>query len=269
MTAEIDLISAERRIHHALWHPALSPWLKDTLRSALEREPLALANDLELLAHLLRPWTEAHIAREAHPGRTDTVEGREARCELRRGLTAPHALPQAMPMMRPTSSDLAARPARRHSLQRLVISLVLAYGAAAVGAVASIDAAGFYAHLVRPAWAPPGWLFGPVWTVLYGMMGLALWRVWCVRPATSRPLLLFFAQLVVNAAWSWLFFRLHLGAASFVWIVLLAGLIGITANAFWRVSRTAGALLLPYLAWVLFACALSWAVWRANPAALG
>ena len=69
-TAEIDLISAERRIQHALGHPALSAWLKDTLRSAFEREPLALANDLELLGHLLRPWTQAHITREAYPGRT-------------------------------------------------------------------------------------------------------------------------------------------------------------------------------------------------------
>ncbi|MGC8518523.1 MAG: TspO/MBR family protein [Steroidobacteraceae bacterium] len=172
-------------------------------------------------------------------------------------------------MMDPTSSDLPDRSARRHSLQRLVTSLLLAYGAAAVGAIASIDAATFYAHLARPRWAPPGWLFGPVWTVLYGLMGLALWRVWRVRPAKSRPLQLFFAQLAVNAAWSWVFFRLHLGAISFLWIVLLAGLLAITVSAFWRVSRTAGALLLPYLAWVLFACALTWAVWQGNPAALG
>ncbi len=169
----------------------------------------------------------------------------------------------------PPSSGLAGRDARRHSLQRLGMSLVLAYGAAAVGAIASIGAPSFYAHLVRPVWAPPGGWFGPVWTVLYGMMGIALWRVWRVRPAKSRPVRLFFAQLAVNAAWSWLFFRLHLGAASFVWIVLLVVLLAITVGAFWRVSRTAGALLLPYLAWVLFACALTWAVWRANPAALG
>ena len=74
-TAEIDLISAERRIQHALGHPALSGWLKDTLRSAFEREPIALANDLELLGHLLRPWTEAFIAHEGHPRRTDGVHG--------------------------------------------------------------------------------------------------------------------------------------------------------------------------------------------------
>ena len=172
-------------------------------------------------------------------------------------------------MRNPTPSAPEGRAARRHSLHLLVLSLLLAFAAAAVGAIASIDAAGFYARLVRPAWAPPGWLFGPVWSVLYTLMGLALWRVWRVRPAKSRPVRLFFAQLAVNAAWSWLFFRLHLGAVSFLWIVLLAVLLAITVGAFWRVSRVAGALLLPYMGWVLFACVLAGAVWRANPAALG
>jgi tryptophan-rich sensory protein len=174
-----------------------------------------------------------------------------------------------MSMISPTPSGPEDRTARRHSLRLLALSLLLVFAAAAVGAIASIDAAGFYARLARPAWAPPGWLFGPVWSVLYGLMALALWRVWRVRPAKSRPVRLFFAQLAVNAAWSWLFFRLHLGAVSFLWIVVLAVLLAITVAAFWRVSRVAGALLLPYMGWVLFACALAGAVWRANPAALG
>ena len=103
-------------------------------------------------------------------------------------------------MMSPIPSELEDRGARRHSLQLLALSLLLVFAAAAVGAIASIDAAGFYARLARPAWAPPGWLFGPVWSVLYGLMALALWRVWRVRPAKSRPVRLFFAQLAVNAA---------------------------------------------------------------------
>ena len=72
---DIGLISAERRIHRALAHPALSEWLKDALRSALGRDPLAVANDVELLSHLLRPWSEAHLAREAYPAPTVGVHG--------------------------------------------------------------------------------------------------------------------------------------------------------------------------------------------------
>ncbi len=82
-------------------------------------------------------------------------------------------------------------------------------------------------------------------------------------------MILFFVQLAVNTAWSWVFFRWHFGAASFVWIVLLLVLLVATALAFWRVDRAAAVLLMPYLAWVTFACALAWAVWRANPALLG
>jgi tryptophan-rich sensory protein len=172
-------------------------------------------------------------------------------------------------MAKPTSSDRESGGARTHSLRLLVMSLALTFAAAALGAIASINAAAFYAHLARPAWAPPGWLFGPVWTALYLLMALSLWRVWRVRPAKSRPVRLFLAQLAVNAVWSWLFFRLHMGALSFAWIVLLVTLLGVTVTAFWQVSSVAGVLLLPYLAWVLFACALAWALWRANPAALG
>ena len=172
-------------------------------------------------------------------------------------------------MAKPNSSDRESRSARPHALRLLVMSLALSLAAAALGAIASINAGAFYAHLARPAWAPPGWLFGPVWTVLYLLMALALWRVWRVRPAKSRPVRLFLAQLAVNAVWSWLFFRLHMGALSFAWIVLLVTLLGVTVTAFWQVSSVAGVLLLPYLAWVLFACALAWALWRANPAALG
>ena len=72
---ETDLIRAERRIHCALAHPAISEWLKGALRSAIGRDPLALANDLELLGHLLRAWTEAHIARDAYAGRAGGMQG--------------------------------------------------------------------------------------------------------------------------------------------------------------------------------------------------
>ncbi len=159
------------------------------------------------------------------------------------------------------------------SLQRdlalLLGSLLLAYLTEAIGAIASVDAAAFYARLVQPSWAPPPWLFGPVWTLLYSLMGIALWRVWRSSPPRTAAIGLFVAQLVVNALWSWLFFRWHLGGPAFAWIVLLLVLIGATMAAFWRIERPAALLLAPYLGWVVFATVLSWSIWRANPAALG
>jgi tryptophan-rich sensory protein len=140
----------------------------------------------------------------------------------------------------------------------------------ALGALASVSAGEFYAALTRPSWAPPADLFGPVWTLLYLSMALAAWLV--VRAAggrAARPAMaLFFGQLAVNGLWSWLFFRWHLGAAAFVDVLVLLGLIVLCVRSFWRRRPLAGALMLPYLAWVAFASALTWAVWRANPALL-
>ena len=153
----------------------------------------------------------------------------------------------------------------------LLAWLVLCFATAAVGAIASVQARTFYQALVRPAWAPPGWVFGPVWTLLYALMGLAAWLVW--REAGFRggrlALSLFGVQLVANGLWSWLFFAWRRGALAFVDVVFLWLLILATTLAFWRVRRPAGLLLLPYLAWVAFATALTWAIWRANPGLLG
>jgi tryptophan-rich sensory protein len=149
--------------------------------------------------------------------------------------------------------------------------LAVTFAAAALGAIASADAGEFYARLVRPAWAPPGWLFGPVWTVLYALMAVAAWLVWRVGGWRRQggALVLFLAQLAVNALWTWLFFAWRLGGAAFAEILLLWILVAATVAAFWRVRALAGALLVPYLAWVSYACALSFAVWRLNPALLG
>lgn len=145
--------------------------------------------------------------------------------------------------------------------------LVLVSIAAAVGALATRDAPGFYAQLAKPAWAPPAAVFGPVWSVLYLLMAIAVWRVGCEKRAAGRlvALGLFLAQLGANALWSWLFFGWRLGAFAFAEVLLLLGLVVATAVAFWRIHRPAGALLLPYVAWVGFASALTWAVWRGNP----
>jgi benzodiazapine receptor len=157
------------------------------------------------------------------------------------------------------------------SLLPLVGWLALCLAAGAVGAVASVDAATFYAELERPSWAPPAWLFGPVWTALYAAMGVAAWLVWR-RPKSElrrMALTLFVAQLAANVLWSWLFFAWRLGAWSFAEVVLLWLLILATIVAFYRVRPIAAMLLVPYLAWVGFASALNFTVWRANPDLLG
>lgn len=140
--------------------------------------------------------------------------------------------------------------------------------AAALGALASVQAARFYAQLARPAWAPPAGVFGPVWTLLYLSMAVAAWLVWRQPHRSRAALALFVVQLAANALWSWLFFAWHLGAWAFAEVVLLLVLIGATVAAFWRVDRRAAALMLPYLGWVAFASALTWAVWQANPGLL-
>lgn len=153
----------------------------------------------------------------------------------------------------------------------LVGWLLLVFVAGAIGAAASVQAATFYATLAQPSWAPPAAVFGPVWSVLYVLMGIAAWLVWRRGgwAAQRRALTVFVAQLALNALWSWLFFGWHLGAAAMLDIVVLWVLIVVTVAMFWRARPLAGVLLLPYLAWVSFASALNYAVWQLNPQALG
>ena len=147
--------------------------------------------------------------------------------------------------------------------------LAVAFATAAVGAAASIQAATFYAQLVRPSWAPPGGVFAPVWTMLYTLMGVAAWLVWRESGKRTRiPLALFVIQLAANALWSWLFFGWHLGAWASAEVLVLLALIAATMAAFWRTSRLAALLLVPYVLWVSFASVLTWALWRSNPGLL-
>jgi tryptophan-rich sensory protein len=145
------------------------------------------------------------------------------------------------------------------------------FSAAAIGGAAVANAGAFYEGLARPDWAPPSWLFGPVWTVLYLLMGIAAWLVWKAEGFRSAaiPLTIFIAQLVVNALWSWLFFASGKGALSFADIVLLWVLIVATIVTFRSVSPLASWLLTPYLLWVSFAAVLNYTIWQMNPGTLG
>src|SRR5699024_5093506 len=160
---------------------------------------------------------------------------------------------------------------QKNQIIGLVGWLVISFIAAGIGAAASVQASSFYAELVRPSWAPPSAVFGPVWTVLYALMGIAAWLVWRAKGfrAARASLILFLVQLGVNALWSWLFFGWHLGALAFADILLLWLLIVTTLVLFWRVRMLAGVLLIPYLLWVSFASVLCYSVWQLNPQFLG
>ena len=149
--------------------------------------------------------------------------------------------------------------------------LAICFLAAGAGAAASIQARSFYSQLTQPAWAPPGWIFGPVWTLLYLLMALAAWLVWKDKGFRGAALALglFLLQLAANGLWTWLFFAWRKGALASAEILLLDGLVLATILAFRRHRPLAAALLLPYLAWIAFATALCFTLWRANPALLG
>jgi tryptophan-rich sensory protein len=146
----------------------------------------------------------------------------------------------------------------------LVAWLLACFASAALGGLFMPDE--WYASLRKPSWNPPGWIFGPVWTALYIMMAVAAWLVWreggFARQRT--PLILFVAQLALNAAWTPLFFGSHWLGVSAVEIVLLWLTIAATFAAFRKTSPTAAWLLAPYLAWVSFAAVLNVTLWRLN-----
>ena len=147
----------------------------------------------------------------------------------------------------------------------LVVSIGICFAAAGIGSQFTAASAGsWYAALAKPSWTPPGWVFGPVWSLLYLAMGVSAWLVWRTREAVRDPLMLFALQLAVNASWSGLFFGLRSPGAAFAEILLLWFAILATLTVFWRRSLLAGLLLLPYLLWVSFAAALNLAIWRLN-----
>lgn len=157
-------------------------------------------------------------------------------------------------------------PASRfQALLGLALFLVVSFLPAWAGSLFMPDE--WYARLEKPSWNPPNWVFGPVWTLLYISMAVAAWLVWRQAGlcAAALPLAMFAVQLALNGAWTWLFFGLHNPALAFADIVLLWAAILVTALLFWPVRPLAGALLLPYLAWVSFAASLNFALWRMNP----
>ncbi len=147
--------------------------------------------------------------------------------------------------------------------------LAVTFVAASLGALASINASDRYLALTLPSWAPPPWVFGPVWTVLYAMMGIAAWRVWLAHGwrGARAPLALYLLQLLVNTLWTWLFFAWELRGLATLEVLVLLAMVIVLQLRFARLQALAGRLLLPYLAWLSFASVLSYTVWRLNRSA--
>jgi benzodiazapine receptor len=143
-----------------------------------------------------------------------------------------------------------------------VVFVAVTFAVAGLGA--QFTPGPWYQALNKPDWTPPPWVFGPVWTILYTMIAAAAWLVWLGQPRIGIALTLWVLQLVLNGAWSWLFFGLERpGLAAIDIVALLIAILG-TVLTFARVSRTAAWLLVPYVCWVSFAAALNVAIWRLN-----
>ena len=143
--------------------------------------------------------------------------------------------------------------------------MVVCLGAAGIGSLLTTPSLRpWYEGLSKPRWNPPNWLFGPVWTILYLAMAIAAWLVWRKVGLAAAPMQLFLLQLLLNVAWSGLFFRLRSPGLAFIEIVVLWFAILETTIEFWRAVPAAGWLLLPYLIWVGYATALNFSIWRLN-----
>lgn len=153
-------------------------------------------------------------------------------------------------------------------LWRFLIAVLPVVAAAVAGSlVTQPNIPNWYAGLEKPWFTPPNWLFAPVWTALYALMAYAIWRILSYpkdMPGRSAAIAVFFLQLVLNALWSFAFFGARSPVAGLIVIASLIVAILATMRSFWPIDRIAALLLLPYLAWVLYAAALNGAIWRLN-----
>jgi tryptophan-rich sensory protein len=148
----------------------------------------------------------------------------------------------------------------------LAIAAVPVIGASVIGSLATLpNIPGWYAQLAKPSFTPPNWLFGPAWTTLYVLMAYACFRILRQKAVGKTwPIVSFMIQVALNAGWSVAFFGGHSPIAGLLVIAPLWLSIVCTCVLFWHRDTLAGALLVPYLAWVTFASALNFEVWRLN-----
>ena len=160
-----------------------------------------------------------------------------------------------------------------NNIWKLIIAVVVSELAGIIGSVFTTPSiAGWYAGLVKPALNPPAWVFGPVWTTLFALMGVSAWLVWSSyakaledkKKGIKIALALFGLQLALNALWSIIFFGLHSPGAALIEIIFLWLAILATMITFAKISKPAAWLLLPYILWVSFAMYLNYSIWILN-----
>lgn len=157
---------------------------------------------------------------------------------------------------------------KKNSWFSLAVAIIICQLSGIIGSLFTLTAVReWYSTLIRPSFAPPSWVFGPVWTTLFALMGIAAWLVWSKgikRRNVKVALGIFLAQLVLNTVWSLLFFGLHSPGGALIEIVFLWAAIAASIIAFAKISKPAAWLLAPYILWVSFAAYLNYSFWILN-----
>jgi benzodiazapine receptor len=156
----------------------------------------------------------------------------------------------------------------KFKLTPLIISIIICQAAGLIGSIFTAPAIpAWYAGLIKPSFSPPNWLFAPVWLILYTLMGVAAYLIWekgISKKKVKTALIIFAVQLILNSLWSIIFFGWRLPQYAFVEIIALWVFILLTILNFYKISRTAGLLLVPYLFWVSFAALLNYSIFNLN-----
>ena len=153
---------------------------------------------------------------------------------------------------------------RTNDLLGLLFWLLVTFGVAYIAS--QFEPGQWYGTISKPSWTPPGWIFGPVWGLLYLAMSISAWLVWrkAGRVSMSAPIGFYVSQLIVNGLWSWFFFGRQWIGVALIDLILLVILVAVTLVLFLRTDRRAGFLLIPYFLWICFAMALNFQIWRLN-----
>jgi translocator protein len=156
-----------------------------------------------------------------------------------------------------------------NNIVKLIIAIVIPLAVGGLsGFLTTSEIPGWYQTIIKPSWNPPSWIFAPVWTTLYILMGIALYLVWKNENVDSRikraAIILFAVQLILNFFWSLIFFKQHQIGWAFAEIMTMWIFIVLTIFAFAKVNNIAAWLLVPYISWVSFASILNYTIWKLN-----